>query len=237
MSDDLPRALRQLLRSDSGSNPALDRLLDDYTRYHVVLVVVGTAFLAAFVVLSVLCWRRFIRAPKASRWRWTFEKGTYWAFGVLSAIVGAFLALVVAANVSTVLDPTNGFAGSIGLLGSPRPGTRGADLHQAFLGWLQSGSSTVPSLVQSSIDDRLAWQRPKAVICTVLLVAFVALAVLIWRRLIRLSRIRQPRRRTTTAALLTAGVLTVTVCLLLMLMVMGNTQGSLAPMSLTLFFG
>jgi hypothetical protein len=33
------------------------------------------------------------------------------------------------------------------------------------------------------------------------------------------------------------GVLTVMVSLLLMLMVIGNTQGSIAPIALTLFYG
>ena len=34
-------------------------------------------------------------------------------------------------------------------------------------------------------DERLAWQRPKAIICSVLLVALVLLSAVVWRGLIR----------------------------------------------------
>ena len=94
----------------------------------------------------------------------------------------------------------------------------------------------MPSLIQSKIDDRLAWQRPKAIICSVLLMVFVVLSDRIWRTLIRKSRVQakwKPKERT----LLMAGIVTVTACFPLMLMVMGNTQGSIVPIALTLFFG
>jgi hypothetical protein len=44
--------------------------------------------------------------------------------------------------------------------------------------WLQSGNAQLSPLLQHAIDDRLAWQRPKAVICGVLLLAFVTLTVI-----------------------------------------------------------
>jgi cytochrome bd-type quinol oxidase subunit 2 len=233
----LQNILRTLVRSGTESNTALNVLIDDYTKYHVVLVVVGGLFLLGLVLLSVFFWRRFRKAPRTDSRRWTFEKKTYFAFGALTVVVGLFMALIVAANLSNVLNPTQGFSGAIGLLGSPRAGTQADELHQAVDAWLQSGSSDVPALVQGRIDDRLSWQRPKAVICSVLLIVFVLLSAGIWRALIRNSRVREGRWKFKEAALLLLGVLAVMGCLLLMLMVMGNTQGSIAPISLTLFYG
>ena len=162
----------------------------------------------------------------------------YRTYHVVLVVVGAlFLALVVAANVSTVVNPRQGFSGSISLLASPRPGSSTDDLYRSVGQWLESGSAQTPVVVQSQIDDRLSWQRPKAIVCSVLLVVFAILSALSWRALIRRSRVDQAKWRSKDTVLLLLGTVSVFACLLLMLMAMGNTQGSIAPMSLTLFFG
>jgi hypothetical protein len=237
VSDSLGKSLRELVQSGTESNPALNALMSDYTKYHVVLVIVGGLFLLGLVVLSVFFWRRFRRTPRTDNGKWTFEKKTYCCFGVLSVLVAMFLALIVAANVSNTVAPRQGFAGAIGLIGESRAGTPTEELHQSVTAWLQSGSSQVPAVVQSRIDDRLGWQRPKAIICTALLVVFALLSALIWRRLIRGSRVPEHGWRLKDTALLLLGSITVAGCLLLMLMVIGNTQGWIAPLSLTLFYG
>jgi hypothetical protein len=228
--------LDQLVRSNSESNPAFDRLLDDYATYHVVLAVVGGLFLSAIALFSVLAWTRFKRAPQLSSGKRTFERTAYFWFATGSTVISPMLAMVVAANISNVRDPRRGFAGSVGMLRTPSGGTRTDTLYQAFNTWLQNGESSLPSPIQSAIDDRLAWQRPKAAICTVLLVLFVWLGVRVWRTLIERSR----AGGTTTVArraLIGSGLTTVMASLLLMLMVMGNTQASFAPLGLTLFNG
>lgn len=232
---DLPDTLRRLLQSGTDSNPALESLMDDYTRHHLALAVLGGAFVLGFFLLGLRCWRRFRRPRPPGGRRWTFERKTYLAFTLSSVALGLGLAVVVAANLANALEPRQGFEGSIDMIGTPRPGTKSADLQQAFTTWLESGASQRPALVQSSIDGRLAWQRPKAIICSVLLVGFVALSRRIWRTLIRRSRVR--RGTGTDRALLGIGVGTGMVCLLLMAMVLGNAQASLAPLSMTLIFG
>lgn len=233
---DLRTTLSALLDSGTDANPALNALLRDYAAYHRVLAVLAGAFLIATTVLSVALWRRFrsTRTPGAG---WTFERRMSFWLGLVSAGTALFLALVVAANVSNVLDPQAGFAGALGLLGSPKAGTSAAQLQDAFAGWLRSGAAAVPPEVTAAIDDRLAWQRPKAMICSVLLVAAVALTAVAWRALVRRSRLRQRRRTAGERLMLLGAMVGVPVCLLLMLMVLGNVQGSLAPLSLTLFFG
>lgn len=124
--------LDALLRSEPESNPAFDRLLSDYTTYHLVLVVVGGLFLLAIGLFSIVAWTRFTRAPRRGGRKWTFERTTYFWFATCSTLIGLTMAVIVAANVSTVLEPRQGFAGSLGMLGTPRPGTRSDDLYQAF---------------------------------------------------------------------------------------------------------
>jgi len=235
--DILRETLDELLRSGTTSNPALNSLLDDYTTYHLVLVGVGSLFLLGFVLLSIRSWTGFRRAPRARDRRWTFEQRAYLSFAALGGVLGALMTVLIAANLSSVLDPRRGFAGSLGMVGTPRPGTATAGLHQAFTTWLQSDSSATPQLVQRAIDDRLAWQRPKAVICIVLLVVSVWLCVRIWRSLIVTSRVGENGRNLTTVGRRLGRWSLVTVCFLLMLMVLGNTQASIAPLGLTLFAG
>jgi hypothetical protein len=238
MNDDsLQTTLNNLLQSGTRSNPALNNLLSDYTKYHVVLLIVGGLFTLILITLSVLFWARFKRALKTDTSKWTFEKKTYFSFALLTTIVGLFMSLIVVANASNVLNPRQGFSGAVGILGTSQAGTHKAELYQSFNTWLQSGSTHVPSLIQSKINDRLAWQRPKAVICGILLAIFVVVSVRIWDTLIRQSKVRETKQKLEEKALFFSGVVAVAICLLLMLMVIGNTQGAFAPISLTLFYG
>jgi cytochrome bd-type quinol oxidase subunit 2 len=236
-SDSLETTLRNLLQSGTTSNFALNSLLSDYTTYHVVLLIVGGLFTLILVTLSVLFWVRYKRASQAENRKWTFEKKTYFSFGLLTTIVGLLMALIVVANAGTVSNPLPGFAGVVDMLGPSQTATYGAELHQSFNTWLQSGSPQVPDFIQGKIHDRFAWQRPKAMICSVLLAGFIALSVRIWSTLIRQSKMGETKRKLNEKALLFSGVVLVPICFLLMLMVIGNTQASIAPMSLTLVFG
>lgn len=236
VTDTLAETLRRLLKSDAPSSPALDVLIADYARYHLVLVIVGGFFLLCQILLIIFFWRRFRRAPKPTAHRWTFERVTYFGFGLLSVCVALFLALVVAANISNAVSPRAGFAGSIGLLSEPEVGTSTYDVQRAYDQWLKSDDAEVPPGVQTAVNERLAWQRPKALICSALLLLFVVLSAATWRTLIRRSRGPDAKWKLADSALLLAGVFTVAACLLLMLMVMGNTQAAVAPISMTMFY-
>lgn len=235
-TDGLRGSLRELL--DSGAdNAALDRLLADYARYHLVLVVVGGLFAAAVAGLAVFCGRRYAAARRQRDAVAAFERRTYLGFGLLALAVVLFLGVVLAGNVSNVRDPRRGFLGALGLLGVSRPGSARARLHESFEGWLHAGGGPLPSPVRHAVADRLSWQQPKALVCIVLLGVSVTLAGYAWRSLVRGTRPRgaeTPRRR---PVLLLVALSAVPVCLLLMLMVLGNTQASLAPLAITLFYG
>jgi len=202
------------------ANPALATILADYQRYHLVLVIVGTVLLLAVVGLVITCVRRLRAARHSSSGSTRRQTWTYRAFIAGAIAVGLFLALVVAANLSTVLDPARGFAG--------------VEIHrQAFTDWISSGMPTIPDEVQRRVDARLSWQRPKAIIVTLLLIVVVTASAWIWRRWIN----RTFASRLSNAALLVSGVGTVVIALVLMLMVMGNVQAAIAPVAMTLAFG
>lgn len=232
MSDDLRDILRELLRSGDGSNLAFDRMLDDYARYHAVLVAIGGLFAVMAGVAAVVLWRRsraLVTAPRS------FERTTYRWFALLGVMVALGLGLVVVANLGNALHPREGFAGVVDALGPPTSAPA-VELRQAFDEWIASGSTTMPAFVRNRIDARLAWQRPKAIISGVLLLVGVLLAMRVWRALIDASR-RSAARTARERALLVVGFGSVGACLVLAVMVIGNTQASLAPIVLTLQFG
>ena len=208
-----------------ASNPAYERLLQDYVDYHLALVVVGGFFTLALLAFGVSSWVRFRRAPRG------VERRTHLVFGLASSVVGLLLAVVVAANLSNVLNPRQGLAGAIGTPRNLKAAASG-ELTQSLTAWVRSGSAEVPRLIQSHVAARLAWQEPKAVISALLLVMFVAVSVVVWR-----SVIVRSRAGNRVLGRVLAGSASMFACFLLILMVMGNTQASYAPITMTLLFG
>ena len=137
-----------------------------------------------------------------------------------SILVMLFLVVILAANVSTALNPARAFAGV-------------DQSGEAITAWLSSGSPAVPAEVQDRVAARLSWQRPKAIIVTVLLVAVVSASIWIWRRWIA----KAYTSRLANAMLLLTGIISTGAALLLMLMVMGNVQAVLAPTTMSLVLG
>jgi uncharacterized membrane protein YidH (DUF202 family) len=234
-SNPLQDTLYSLVKSDSRSNLAYNTLLHDYTQYHVVFLIEGGIFTLLLIVLSLYSWQQFKRAPKAETRNWTFEKKTYFCFGLVSNVVTVLMLLILAANLSNVLNPQAGFAQAIPDLSTPQAGTQKAALYQAVNTWAQSGSSSMPSILQDRVRDRLSWQRPKAIFCSILLVVFAIFTARLWRKLIN-SRASKSVWRLKEKGLITVGVVAVPVTLLLMVMALANTQASFAPITLTLLF-
>jgi hypothetical protein len=234
---DLQATLTELLGSGSTTNPALDRLLDDYATYHATLVIVGGCFLVALLLFTAFCWRQYRRSRADGAGTHTFERRTYGRLGLLSVVVSALLAVVVAANLSSALDARHGFTGVVTSLGSPPASTSRAELRLEFSRWLESGDAATPSPIEERIDDRLAWQFPKAIVTGVLLVLMAAVGARSWRGLLRAARAPARPRAAWDRAQRVVAFGSVPVCLVLMLMVIGNTQASVAPVTMTLLFG
>jgi hypothetical protein len=200
------------------TSPAYDRLLIDDRNYHIVFLVVGGLFTLLLLLLSVFSWVRFKQARRR-----TFERRSYFCFGTVSLVLGLAMTVVYWANVTSVVNPRQTLSG-----------TTFSRIGQM---WLRAGRAQISPLLQQAIDERLAWQRPKAIICSILLVAFVTLTVFLWRTLIRQSVAGEPFRKISRRLMLSAGILSAASCLLLMLMVIGNTEGTFAPLTLTMLYG
>jgi hypothetical protein len=229
---ELQTTLNHLVQSRPDSNPAFDALMHDYAEYHAVLVVFGGLVTFGLVLLSLFSWRRLRRARRS-----TFERSTFRAFAVSSAAVGLCLALIVLANLGDALDPRHGLSTAIPALGAPLPGTERRQVQQATNAWLRSGKTEVPPLLQDKIDERLSWQRPKAIVSSLLLIAFVVICARIWSRLIARARERGRRRSLKDRAAIAAGCITVACTLVLMVVAVANTQAAFAPMTLTVLYG
>ncbi len=233
----LQETLTQLLGSDSTSNPALDRLLDDYAAAHATLAVMGGCFLLGLLLLTAFCWRQRRRSRAGGAGTRSFEYRTYGRLGLVSLVASALLAVVVAANLGNALDSRPGFAGVATSLGSPPASGSRAEVQLEFSMWLASGDPATPPPIEERIDDRLAWQVPKAIITGVLLALMAAVGGRTWRGLLRASRIPDRPRAARDRAQRAIAFGSVPVCLVLMLMVMGNTQASVAPLTMTMLFG
>lgn len=234
-SENLKNTLYSVMQSGSSSNLAYNTLLHDYTKYHAVLFIEGGIFVLLLIVLNVYFWRRFKKIRKAETHNWTFEKKAYFCFGLASTIVALFMLLIVSANLSSVLNPQEGFAQLIPDLGTPQTGTQKAVLYQAVNTWVQSGTAHMPPVLQNEVRDRLAWQRPKAIVCSILLAVFAIFTARLWQKLIN-SRASKSIWMLKDKALIIIGVIAVPVTLLLMIMALANTQASFAPLTLTLLF-
>lgn len=237
MSDNLQTTLNDLLQSGRGTNPALNTLIHDYTTYHVVFVMAGGLVVIMFILLSLFFWRRWNRAPKTDTSKWTFEKKMYLAFGIFSMVSGLAMALIAAANATNAVDPRHGFSLLPSSLGTPAAGTQYDQLYRAFNTWLQSGSAEMPSVIQNKIHERTAFHTTKAIVCAILLVLLVLLSRLIWSRLIQRSRGVGATWRVKDSALFISGSVVVGLCLLMMIIVVANTQAAFGPITLTLLYG
>ena len=230
---DLPALLRQLLESGSTANPALNRLLRDYAAYHVVFVVVAGAFAVASLLVGVWLVRRARRRSAAVA---TLERRASIGLGSASLLVGLLFGLLVAANLSNVIDPRQGFSDAVGVIGHAPAGTTRAAQQEAFVGWLGSGDRRMPSDVRNAVLQRVSWQGPKAVGSALLLGVALWATALFWRRLVSRGR-RSGGGSAAGWPSVSGGIALVGVSLILMAMTIGNAQGALAPVATTLFYG
>ncbi|MBA3825445.1 MAG: hypothetical protein H0X24_16295 [Ktedonobacterales bacterium] len=237
LNDNLQATLTKLIQSGSWSNPALHTIFTDYVKYHVVAVIADSFFVAIVILLNMFFWTHWKKTPQTDTRKWTFEKRTYFAFRIMSGVVGLLITFVVVVNVITLIHPRPGFSLLVDELGTPKAGTPMAQLYQSFNTWLQSGSTTMPSLVQSKLDERIAFNTIIVIVSSIVLVVCVALSTLIWRTLLKRSRVREAKWRLQERALLVSGVATVAFSLLMLGVFEKYLQGALYPITWTLAFG
>ncbi|MEU4220342.1 hypothetical protein [Actinoplanes sp. NPDC026623] len=83
------------------ATPALEAMIDDFSRFHVAMAVVATVVAVVLAGLSVVAWRGFARTASSER-RSRRVSGSY---GVLSAVSALAVIVVAVANTTTAANP------------------------------------------------------------------------------------------------------------------------------------
>jgi hypothetical protein len=229
LNDPLHATLNHMIQSGSWSNPAMHTLLTDYAKFHLVLVIAGGCTVIVLGLLSIIFWMRWKRTPNGDKHQWTFAKKVYFSFGLLSTAVSLLLALIVAANATNAFDPVPGFS----LLANSTTTSDSSQLGHALNAWITSGNSTVPPLIQQKVQDRLAWQRPKAIVSGILLILFVVLSFFLWNALLQKTKGKASKWQMKEATYFICGIATLTFSFFLLVLVLANMQGAIAPLTIT----
>jgi hypothetical protein len=231
MSSQLQSTLVEYLNSGWQSNPALRTLVHDYTKYHTVLAIAGGIVLLVSAVLTVRLWMQFKRVPAIRTFKWPFEKKVYFTAGSVLTMFSLLFVLVWAANLSTSLKPLPGFTSLASSTTVPSDSATG----KALIQWVQSGSSIFPPTLKEKAQDRIDWQRSKAIICGLLLVVVIVINARVWSSVIQKSKVSTLPWSLKDRTLMLVGGATFLGCLLLVIMVVANAQGAIAPIAISLF--
>ncbi len=232
------KALQNTIRSHEHewrSNPAMKTLMNDYARAHSIVVVLGGAFVIGFAILSVFFWKQFrkqSKAPDALRSKSPVTVRMYFRAWLLASAVTLSLGLVVFANASNAIDPLPGFS----MANTPTtPNTNAVDA--ALNDWIVSGQKQMPAVIEEKISKRISWQRPKAIITGVLFALFAALSVKNWKALIQRVQSGKSLWQPQGIALLAGKFTVLPLAFMMLVMFLANTQGALAPITISLLGG
>ncbi|SBT43691.1 hypothetical protein [Micromonospora auratinigra] len=146
------------------------------------------------------------------------------AAGVPGRVLAALAAVALALGVAFVVAPSRLAAGGSGGDFDDRRQLVDA-VHAEFVGWWRSGEAGFPPGLQRVVDYWFRYHLAKAVLAGALLVVLGALAVLLWRALLRAGGLPAGTR----AMLGAAGVLVTMLALAAVALVMANVQGAAAP--------
>ncbi|MGW2480690.1 hypothetical protein ACWCWQ_12820 [Streptomyces sp. NPDC001571] len=93
--------------ADGRTPPAVEVIVSDFSRYHVVIAVAALTVAVVITGLSVLSWRMSSRTEASDR----RTRRIFRCFGLLSALVSLTFAVLAVANVSTVTEPAPALLG------------------------------------------------------------------------------------------------------------------------------
>lgn len=222
-------ALKEIINSGVPPNPAMSRIIFDYSNYHAVMVMMSGFLLLIFSFLSFKFWTKF-KSPSCTRW--TFEKKSYLYFLLISITMALFMVLLVAANTSNTLDPQNGLS----LTYEQSSPNEADDLHLMFNNWIESSNSSIPQPINSEIENRVNFHTNKALKSFALLIVFMVLSLKTWKKILNRSKTINASLRIINWNLsdkinFAIGNTSIALSLLLLIMVVANIQGAFAPLT------
>jgi hypothetical protein len=98
--DQVRLRLAEYPNSGDRTPPAIEVMVSDFSRYHVVIAVAATMVAAVLIGLSVTSWKRFARTVASDR----RTRRVFGAFGLLSALASPAVLVVAVANVTVAAD-------------------------------------------------------------------------------------------------------------------------------------
>ena len=227
-----------LLASDIVGNAAYDALLRDYVTYHAVLVVGGAAVVLVGLFVSAASIRALIaQGPGRRALMTTFERRAILFFAIVGAVAALLMLLIVVANASNVIAPRTGFAMIFPASADQHPVTQKAQVQAAAAAWIERGTGPMPAVLKDAVRDRLAWQRPKAVVCSLVFLLFAFLTATAWKRLIRRSRLQGGSAKRIGPISVGVATLGFPATGLAMIMALANTQAAFAPIVISISGG
>jgi hypothetical protein len=233
MDDELQTTISEALEAGWRSNPGLKALVDDYVKFHWVLVAVGALVTLAFLFGSFRFLRSYWKHRRIDAPSDQLTRKVSLGFGVLSGTLGCLFGLLALVNASTALNPLPGFSSLV----DTSTVQADSDVGRSLIDWIQSASSETPPAVEKKVEDRLAWQMPKAIICSLLLLVFGWLTVVAWKALLGDARRSRSWSRMKGRVVLGSGVGATSVSLLLLVMAIANAQASIAPLTISALGG
>jgi hypothetical protein len=225
-------ALEEIINSGVPPNPAMSRIIFDYSNYHAVMVLMSGFLFLMFSFLSFKFWTKF---KNQSSTRWTFEKKSYLYFLFISIIMALFMLLLVVANTSNTLNPQNGLSLTYDQ-SSPNIAADSGELHQTFNNWIESSDSSIPEAIMSEIIKRVTFHTAKAFKCLALLIILMLFTIKTWKKIINRSRtinasLRIMNWNLSDKVSFAIGNASIALSLLLLIMVIANIQGAFAPLT------
>lgn len=222
-------ALNEIINSGVPPNPAMSRIIFDYSNYHAIMVLMSGFQFLMFSFLSFKFWTKF---KNPSNTGWTFEKISYFYFLFISIIMAAFMLLLVVANTSNTLDPQNGLS----LTYEKTSPDKADDLHLTFDNWIESSDTSIPSTIKSEIENRVNFHTNKAFKSFALLILFILFSIKTWKNIIKRSKtinasLRFIHWNLRDKVSLAIGNVSLALTLLLLIMVIANIQGAFAPLT------
>lgn len=228
--NELQRTLSEMIKSGSQSNLTMNKIINDYAKYHAIMVIVCGCLVLIFAFLSIIFWTKFKRMPKIRKLKWKFEKKVYFSFGILTTMVALLMILLVVANASNALNALKGF--SMGVNPSlSKVEIHTDELHHIFSEWIKLGDANIPPIIKQQINECARFHTIKAIYSGILFIIFVTLSIIIWTILIKKAKVNDSKWTFKEKTYFVFGNVTVVISLLMMVIVVANIQGAFAPLT------
>jgi hypothetical protein len=158
--------------------PDMERVVDYWFRFHLAKALIAATLLIVLIALGVLLWKAFVRAGGVGAAR----SVPLASAGVLVTMLGLISLLIFIANVQGTVAPFTSLLTMLPV--SEHQGKLAGTLHQVrqqLAHYPSTGSRTSPAL-EVMISDNALYHVAVAVMAAILVVVFIGVTVVLWKR-------------------------------------------------------